>query len=337
MDKSVEFWFQNNTFHHSCFADIERLVELKRKKGLKISLGFPTLNEERTIGHEIEVVKSALMDRYPLLDEIAVIDSGSTDKTREVAREVGADVYLAKEILPTYGSFPGKGENLWKSLYVLSGDIIAWIDADIKNIHPKFVYGIVGPLLEDDNLGYVKAYYERPIKVGDKTKPVGGGRVTEILARPLLASFYPELSLFMQPLSGEYAGRREILESIPFRVGYGVEIGHLLDIYEKFGLSVFAQVDLDKRVHRNQFLPALAKMSFAILQTIMAKLKETGKIRLSEEIYKELNLVRVKKYTYQLRKEEVDLYERPPMKIIKSQLMPNRTKRTRPRELFVSK
>jgi len=339
MDRPVELWFRNNTFHHSRFADIERLVKLKSRKRLKISLGFPTLNEERTIGHEIEVVKTALMDQYPLLDEIAVIDSGSTDKTREVAKKAGADVYLSKEILPEYGSFPGKGENLWKSLYVLSGDIIAWIDADIKNIHPKFVYGIVGPLLENEKLGYIKAYYERPIKVGDKTKPVGGGRVTEILARPLLASFYPELSLFVQPLSGEYAGRRHILENIPFRVGYGVEIAHLLDIYEKYGLSAFAQVDLDKRIHRNQSLPALARMSFAILQTFMAKLKESDRIQLSEDMYKELNFVKAKKYTYHLQKESIDFYERPPMNTIKSNPLHNlkKKKKRSPSKLLVSR
>jgi len=322
MDSSSERWFSQNTFHHSRFADIERLVRIKQGKNLKISVALPTLNEESTIGREIQVLKQALMHENPLVDEIAVIDSGSTDRTRELAREAGADVYLSSEILPALGSYTGKGENLWKSLAVLSGDIIAWIDADIKNIHPKFVYGIVGPLLENDRLGYVKAYYERPINIGNKMKSAGGGRVTELMARPLLAGFYPELSLFLQPLSGEYAGRREILESIPFSVGYGVEIGHLIDIYEKHGLSVFAQVDLDKRIHRNQTLPALSKMSFAIFQTVMNKLNHSGRIHLTENMCNELNLLKVKEYIYHLRKEEVRLYLRPPMNTVKPQKKP---------------
>ncbi|MDR1618816.1 MAG: glucosyl-3-phosphoglycerate synthase [Treponema sp.] len=270
------------TFHHSAFADIDRLVSLKQKRGLKISLAFPTLNEERTIGKEILVIRTELVDRYPLIDEIAVIDSSSRDKTRAVAERFGARVITSKKILPKYGTWRGKGENLWKSLYALEGDIIVWVDADISNIAPKFVYGLVGPLLEDDSVSYVKAFYERPIRTlsgGSGLSPSGGGRVTEILVRPLFSLFYPELACLIQPLSGEYAGRRELLERLPFSVGYGVELGHLIDIYHLAGCDAIAQVDLDMRIHRNQDTAALGKMAYGILNTFFSRIGKNGLAR----------------------------------------------------------
>jgi glucosyl-3-phosphoglycerate synthase len=266
----------DRTWHHSRFQDIDRLVSLKEKKGLKISLAFPTLNEELTIGKEILVIRTELMDRYPLVDEIAVIDSSSRDNTRRVAERFGARVFTSKTILPKYGSFRGKGENLWKSLYVLEGDIIVWVDADISNIAPKFVYGLIGPLLEDDKIGYVKAFYERPIRSSAALSPSGGGRVTEILVRPLFSLFYPELARLIQPLSGEYAGRRELLERLPFSVGYGVELGHLIDILHLAEPEALAQVDLDMRIHRNQSVAALSRMSYGILSTFFARAEKYG-------------------------------------------------------------
>jgi len=179
----------HRTWHHSQFSDLGRLVDLKMKKGLTISLAFPTLNEEATIGKEILIIRTELMDRYPLLDEIVVIDSSSQDNTRRVAERFGARVYESKDILPNQGTYKGKGENLWKSLFALQGDIIVWIDADISNIAPKFVYALVGPLLENDSVGYVKAFYERPIRSSGGISTSGGGRVTEILVPPPLFSF----------------------------------------------------------------------------------------------------------------------------------------------------
>ena len=158
--KNLDRWIKTNTFHHSSFSNIKRLVDIKEKKELKISLAFPTLNEAETIGEEIQVMRNELQINYPLIDEIAVIDSGSTDNTLKIAEEAGAKVYLASECLPQYGYVRGKGENLWKSLYLLEGDIILWVDADIKNIHPKFAYGLLGPLLEFDDICYVKGFYE---------------------------------------------------------------------------------------------------------------------------------------------------------------------------------
>ena len=309
----IHAWIKSNTYHHSSFSDIGQLVELKRKKNVKISLAFPTLNEEETISGEITVIKSKLQTEHPLLDEIVIIDSGSIDRTRELARQAGARVYLADEILSEFGIVQGKGENLWKSLYVLEGDIIVWVDADIKNIHPKFVYGTVGPLLKYDHLKYVKAFYERPLLVGKRMRASGGGRVTEILVRPLLANFYPELAGFVQPLSGEYAGRREVLEAVPFRVGYGVETGLLIDIYEKYSLEALAQVDLDKRIHKPQRLSGLGRMSFAILHTFFTRLQEQDLLRFKEEISEEFELVKRRGEDVFLKNERFTFVERPPM------------------------
>jgi glucosyl-3-phosphoglycerate synthase len=183
-------WLEKNTFHYSDFKDLFHLVEEKQKKNLQISLCLPTLNEEKTIAKEIIIMKSELMTRYPLVDEIVVIDSGSTDNTVEIAKSFGADVYDANEILPHLEKFKGKGENLWKALYITKGDIIVYIDADIKNIHHRFAYGLIGPLLLYDPIKYAKAFYDRPISIGkNKIRPTGGGRVTELVIRPLFSLF----------------------------------------------------------------------------------------------------------------------------------------------------
>jgi glucosyl-3-phosphoglycerate synthase len=301
------------TWHYSRFSRINRLVDLKERKGLRISLAFPTLNEEATIGKEILVIRTELMDRYPLLDEIAVIDSSSKDNTCKVAEQYGARVFASKSILPKYGSFRGKGENLWKSLYVLEGDIIVWVDADISNISPKFVYGLLGPLLEDDRTGYVKAFYERPIRSSKDISTSGGGRVTEILVRPVFSLFFPELARFVQPLSGEYAGRRTLLERIPFSVGYGVELGHLIDILELDGIEALAQVDLDMRIHRNQSTEALGRMAYGILNTFFERAEKYGKLRLlAEPGNRHISLERVEA-EHRVVKTEISAVERPPM------------------------
>lgn len=249
------------------------MVETKEKKGLKISLCLPTLNEEKTIGKEVILFRSELMERYPLLDEIAVIDSGSEDKTLEVAKNFGADTYLASEILPDLEPKRGKGENLWKSIYQLDGDVIVYVDADISNIHPRFVYGLIAPLIYRDEVKYVKGFYDRPLALSGSVRPSGGGRVTEILVRPLFSLFFPDLTALIQPLSGEYAVRREVLEQIAFPIGYGVETSHLIDVYSKYGMEAFAQTDLDKRVHENKATQDLGKMSFGILQTFIKRAK----------------------------------------------------------------
>jgi glucosyl-3-phosphoglycerate synthase len=290
-----------------------RLVSLKEKKGLKISLAFPTLNEESTIGKEILVIRTELMDRYPLLDEIAVIDSSSRDNTRKVAERFGARVFTSKTILPGYGSYQGKGENLWKSLYALEGDIIVWVDADISNIAPKFVYGLLGPLLEDDKIGYVKAFYERPIRSPGGIVPSGGGRVTEILVRPIFSLFYPELARLVQPLSGEYAGRRDLLERLSFSVGYGVELGHLIDLLHVAGIDALAQVDLDLRIHRNQTTASLGKMAYGILTTFLTRAKKYGDAEILRELGEYHIALETEDLEHMVKKTGIPTVERPPM------------------------
>jgi glucosyl-3-phosphoglycerate synthase len=307
-------WLDKNTFHYSEFKDLNLLVDEKQRKNLTISLCLPTLNEEKTIAKEILLMKSELMMRYPLLDEIVVVDSGSTDKTREIARAYGADVYEATDILPHLEKFKGKGENLWKALYITKGDIIVYLDADIKNIHHRFAYALVAPLILFDNIKYVKAFYDRPIAIGkSKIRPTGGGRVTELLIRPLFSLFFPELTQILQPLSGEYAGFREIFELIPFPIGYGVETSMLLDIYEKWGLDVIAQVDLDRRIHRNQDTRALGKMSFAILKTFINRKRKLGMVDYKDDIFDEMIQYNLVKDEYQPDISRMVRIERPPI------------------------
>lgn len=309
----VDKWFAENTFHAEEFSNLKDLLALKEKQGSTISLALPALNEEETVGKVIRTVQKELMEKVPLLDEIVLIDSNSTDRTRQLARSLGVPVYIHQQLLPEMGSRPGKGEALWKSLLVTKGDIIAWIDTDIVNIHPRFVYGIIGPLLLNRNIQFVKGFYRRPLKVGDKVQAGGGGRVTELTARPLLNLFYPELSGVVQPLSGEYAGRREALEKVPFASGYGVETGLLIDVFEQFGLRAIAQVDLQERIHHNQELEALGKMSFAIIQTVLRKLEPRYERSIIEEVNKTMKLIKYAKGGYYLEVEEVAERERPPM------------------------
>lgn len=306
-------WLRSNTYHHSRFADLRRLVEEKERQGLKISVCLPTLNEEKTVGKEVVVFKSELMSRFPLVDELAVIDSGSTDRTREVAASFGADVYLSREILPKLGEKRGKGENLWKGIYQLKGDVIVYVDADIKNIHARFVYGLVAPLLLRPEVKYVKAFYDRPLALGKGPRQSGGGRVTEILIRPLFSLFFPELAGVIQPLSGEYAARREVLERIPFPIGYGVETSHLIDIFRRWGMSAFAQTDLDQRVHRNQPTPDLGRMAFGILQTFLSRLEGLGMISGLPELSHSLRQFQSRDDVYEEIRSEIREEERPPM------------------------
>ncbi len=309
----VDKWFAENTFHAHEFEDIAQLVALKEKQGLTISLGLPTLNEEGTIGSVIKTMRQRFVREFPLLDEIVVIDSNSTDRTVEIAEGLGVPVVKHPEVLTQYGTWAGKGEALWNSLYVLRGDLIAWIDTDIVNIHPRFVYGILGPLIREPRLMYVKGFYQRPLRLGKKMQARGGGRVTELAARPLLNLFYPELSGFVQPLAGEYAGRRIALEQVPFFVGYGVETGLLIDLLARFGLQAMGQVDLEERVHRNQSLHALSKMAFEIIQVVMQRVGETHGIELVEQINRSMKLIRYENDDFDLEVADIQIRERPPM------------------------
>jgi len=313
ISKRVDRWFAENTFDSSEFADLEALVALKQKRGVTISVGLPALNEEETVEKVITTLKRALMDELPLVDEFVLIDSNSTDNTVAIAEQCGIPVYRHPEILPEIGMYRGKGEALWKSLHVLKGDIVAWVDTDITNIHPRFIYGLLGPLLKHPHLQFVKGFYQRPIKVGEKMQAYGGGRVTELVARPMFNLFYPELSGIIQPLSGEYAGRRAALEQIPFFTGYGVETGMLLDILERFGLDAIAQTDLEVRVHHNQPLVSLSKMAFAILQVFIARMESRSGVQLLDLANRSMKLIIQEPDRFALEVAEIGDVERPPM------------------------
>ncbi|MGI8588898.1 MAG: glucosyl-3-phosphoglycerate synthase [Chloroflexia bacterium] len=313
----VDKWFAENTFSSDEFADLHALVELKRQRGVTISLGLPTLNEEATIGEIITILKTALMDEVPLLDEIVVIDSNSTDRTREIARSLGVPVVIHQEVLPEAGPpLRGKGEALWKSLHVLKGDLIAWVDTDVANMHPRFVYGLLGPLLREQRIAYVKGYYHRPLKIGNELQHEGGGRVTELTVRPLFNLFFPLLSGLAQPLAGEYAGRREVLERLPFFSGYGVETGLLIDLLEEYGLSAIGQVSLGERVHRNQSLADLSLMAFALVQVILSRLEEHSRVRFIQDVNRSMKLIRFAPDQLSLELREVRDIERPPIRTI---------------------
>jgi len=310
----VDRWFASNTFHSDEFADLEQLLRWKQERGHSISLALPALNEAKTIGNVIATLKQALMDDVPLLDEIVLIDSNSTDDTRQIAASLGIPVYIHQQVLSDeVGSLAGKGEALWKSLYVTRGDIVAWVDTDIVNIHPRFVYGLLGPLLCWDMIQYVKGFYRRPTRIDGVLVAGGGGRVTELVARPLLNLFFPELSGLVQPLSGEYAGRRQALEQLPFFSGYGVETGLLIDVLERFGLRAIAQVDLQERIHLNQPLVNLSRMAFAIIQVFVARLEARNKVKLLEDIHRSMKLIRYEPGRFFLKVEQIADVERPPM------------------------
>lgn len=269
-------------FHHHQFADAEALVSAKH--GQRISVCIPTLNEAQTIGAIVTTIHQRLMIEQPLVDELLVIDSGSDDQTCAIAAAAGARVLASAEILPGRGSHAGKGENLWKALHACSGDLICYVDGDIFNFHSGFVTGLIGPLLNHPDIDYVKAYYERPLATGDDAHSAGGGRISEILVRPLISLFYQDLVPVLQPLSGEYAARREILETLAYPTGYGVEIAHLIDLAESGRLSRVAQTDLVRRVHRNRDDGELGDAAFAILRVVMRRLERDGKLRFDDPL-----------------------------------------------------
>ena len=314
LGEMVDKWFVENTFSSSEFADLGRLVEAKQRQGLTISVGLPALNEEATIRGVIRAIRSRLMERYPLVDELVVIDSRSEDRTRQIAAEERVPIFIHDEILPDSGTYRGKGEAMWKSLHVLRGDIVVWIDTDVSSAHPKFVYGVVGPLLMRPDVQFVKAFYQRPLRIGEDVQATGGGRVTELSARPILNLFFPELSGIVQPLSGEQAGRRTLLEQLPFFTGYGVETGLLIDTLQRAGLGAIAQVDMRQRIHRNQSLYALSMMSFEVLQVALKRVGEARGVSLLEEANFTMKLIRpAGDGLLHLEMRDIVDVERPPM------------------------
>ncbi|MFI7483766.1 glucosyl-3-phosphoglycerate synthase [Kocuria sp. M1R5S2] len=270
MRQDVQKWFARRSYHGSQWSPEQLLAH---KGGRTVSVVLPARNEAETVGQIVAALREGLVETVPLIDELVVIDSDSTDETALIAAAAGARVFSQAEILPGHGNVPGKGEALWKSLAVTSGDVLAFIDSDLKEFDTGFAVGLLGPLLTEPGVQFVKSCYDRPLNDGTTILPAGGGRVTELVARPLLNLFWPELAGLVQPLAGEYAGRRSLLERIPFVSGYGVEIGMLIDVLETAGLDAMAQVDLGVRSHRNSSDAALARMAAQIQLTVRSRLR----------------------------------------------------------------
>jgi glucosyl-3-phosphoglycerate synthase len=304
--------FRSRTHHHRDF-DADELTARKVAAGTVVSVVLPALDEEATVGEVVRTLREGLPTG--LVDEVLVVDADSTDRTASVAGAAGARVVRQAEVLPGAGNEAGKGEALWKGLAAARGDLLVFIDADLHDLDAHFVVGLLGPLLLDPEVLFTKATYDRPFRIEERVHPAGGGRVTELLARPLLATFWPELSWLAQPLSGEYAGRRELLESLPFVRGYGVELAMLVDIAATVGVDAIAQVDLGMRVHEHQELPALGRMAAEILHVALGRLAGQGRADFREPLADHL-LQPVRDATGDLTLEvhRISHAERPPLR-----------------------
>lgn len=269
--------------HSSTAAEWPIDALLLAKGTTTVSVVLPARDEESTVGDIVGVIRRDLMERVPLVDEIIVVDSNSTDATAAVAAAAGARVVAQNAVLSHLPPLTGKGEALWKGLAASTGDIVVFVDADLRDFGAHFVSGLLGPLLVDSEIQFVKAAYERPyIGEDGSVRRGGGGRVTELVARPLLNMFWPELSGFAQPLGGEYAARREVLEQVPFVTEYGVEFGLLVDLLQLVGLDAMAQVDLGTRTHSHQSVTALGRMAGQIMLTAWSRLERQGRVVASE-------------------------------------------------------
>jgi glucosyl-3-phosphoglycerate synthase len=289
------------TFRHGEFP-AERLAA---EREATVSVCLPARDEAATVG-PIVAGLAALRERGAI-DEVMVIDGDSTDATAEIAADAGATVHRESDLLGSFGPVRGKGDAMWRALSVLQGDVICYLDADSESFGPHFACGLIGPLVCEPGVAFVKGCFRRPFRVGEVTLPHGGGRVNELMARPLLNLFYPDLAGFLQPLAGEIAARRDLLERLPFATGYAIEIAHLIDAHRAVGLAALAQVDLDVRQNRHQDLDALAPMAFAILQAVAARLEREG--RLETELPSRFLALE----EGQLAERAVELVERPPM------------------------
>ena len=235
------------------------------KAGRTVSVCIPCRDEAATVGPLISTIRNELVRRVPLVDELIVLDDRSTDDTAAVAIGAGARVVDINEVHAQHGVGHGKGNALWASLVASEGDFVVWIDGDITSFEPSWIVRLLAPMLDDDSVALVKSLSHRPTRLG------GGGRTTELVARPLMSLYYPELTGLHQPLAGEYAGRRTVLEQLPFVQGWGVEIAMLIDIARTYGPEAIAQIDLGTREHRHRSLHALSVQAAEVMATMLAR------------------------------------------------------------------
>lgn len=309
IEMAADEWTTRRT-HVGADADPERIATALVSQGLAVSVVIPALNVEGTVGEIVESLRSSwCAGPRRLIDELVVVDSRSEDGTARIAREAGATVVQDDEVLPGIGRGRGKGEAMWKSLACTSGDIVAWIDADTHRFDPGYLPGLLHPLVTEPEVSYVKGFYHRPLA----SSGLGGARVTEICARPLFNMFYPSLAAIAQPLAGEAAGRREVLERLPFFTGYGVETGLLIDMLERHGIGAIAQVDLGERVQDHQSTVALGRMAYAILQVVMRRLVDSGRAPGDLALAGAYLQPMLAESGIELHEADVHLAERPPM------------------------
>jgi glucosyl-3-phosphoglycerate synthase len=303
----------------SSAADWTAARVLADKRGRTVSVVLPALDEQETVGPIVATIRTELMGGdHPVVDELVVMDSGSTDATAAVAAAAGARVVHRDDVLPRIAARPGKGEVMWRSLAATRGDVVVFVDADLRGFTSSYVLGLVGPLLADASVGLVKAVYDRPLRDGSSVLPAGGGRVTELLARPLVNLHWPELAGVVQPLAGECAARRDLLEQVTFPTGYGIELALLVDALELLGLDGIAQVDLGERRHRHQDDARLGRMASEILQVAQSRLVRQGRLRASSGVNPTLTQftrgpAAAGEPAFTATTHDVELVERPPM------------------------
>jgi len=313
MRPDVYQWFQQRTTGVEDWP----VPDLLAAKGTTtVSVVLPALDEEATVGDIADTIRRDLVQRHRLVDELLVVDSGSTDRTAEVAAAAGATVVHRDDVLPHLPAVRGKGEVLWRALHVTSGDIVVFVDADLREFSSDFVAGLLGPILTDPGVELVKGMYDRPLADGETVLPAGGGRVTELVARPMLNLHWPELTGFVQPLAGEYAARRRLLEQLWFPCGYGVEFGMLVDTLQLVGLDAMAQVDLGVRRHSHQDDAALGRMASEIMHAALRRLDHEGRVRRQAALASTLCQFERLGDGFRVVEHDVTTLERPPMSTI---------------------
>ncbi|WP_119069417.1 glucosyl-3-phosphoglycerate synthase [Rubrobacter indicoceani] len=318
-------WFQHRSYEYTQF-DVESLSRRKSERGVTVDAVLPGRNVADTIGQIIDEIgsvneRAVAAAGTRLVDRVIVIDADSPDGTADVARRAGAEVFSENQLMLSHGGAHGKGDAMWRALSVTDGDLVMYMDTDTKDFRDELVWGVLGPILTVPQVRYVKAAYRRPFKSGEEAQEDGGGRVTELSAKPLFNLFYPELAGFVQPLAGEFVADRELFGSIPFMTGYAVETNIMIDVLNRVGLAAMAQVDLGTRQNRHQSLRDLSRMSYAVLRAVARRMRQDGRLDMSADRRVPTSLHQFSDYLHavatpdglKLNEYVEELVERPPM------------------------